>query len=137
MDQTDRLTVNNTENRGPRVATAGHVVFAVTMIALGIFGLIKGNFTPTWSGVPKGLPGREVLAYLCAVISLVCGLGLLWHRTAAVAARVLLICFLVWLLLVRAPTIFRAPAALDTWWSLGDTAVMADRKSTRLNSSHV
>jgi uncharacterized membrane protein len=108
-----------------RIASLGHAVFAVTMIALGVLGLIQGDFTPTWSGVPKGMPAREVLAYLCAVISLVCGIGLLWARTAVVASRMLLSSLLVWLLLVRGPFIFRAPTATVTWWALGDTAVMA------------
>ena len=94
------------------------------MIGLGILGLIKGGFTPTWTGVPKGLPAREALAYLCAVISLVCGIGLLWQRTATVAARVLLMYFLVWLLLFRLSHIFFAPTTTDTWWGCGDTAVM-------------
>jgi uncharacterized membrane protein len=107
-----------------RVASVGRVVFAATMIALGIFGMIQGDFTPTWAGVPKGLPAREGLAYLCAFVSLVTGIGLLWRRAGVVAARVLLIYLLVWLLLFRVPNIFRAPTALVTWWALGDTAVM-------------
>ena len=64
------------------------------MIALGILGLIQGDFTPTWTGVPKGVPAREVLAYLCAFISLGSGIGLLWQRTAVIASRVLLTSFL-------------------------------------------
>ena len=106
-------------DRAMRVASVGHVAFAATMIGLGILGLVKGNFTPTWTGVPKGLPAREALAYLC-----VCGIGLLWQRTAAVAARVLLIYLLIWLLLFRLSHIFFAPAVTDTWWGCGDTAVM-------------
>lgn len=31
----------------------------------------------------KGVPGREALAYLCAVVSLGSGIGLLWQRAAA------------------------------------------------------
>ena len=107
-----------------RVASAGHVFFAITMIALGIIGLIQGKFTPTWAGVPNSLPMREVLAYLCAFVSLLTGIGLLWPRAAVIAASVLLIYLLIWLLLFRLPNIFRAPTALDTWWSLADTAVM-------------
>lgn len=95
------------------------------MIALGILGLIQGNFTPPWTGVPKSVPVREGLAYLCAFVSLVTGMGLLWQRSAVVAARVLLIYLVVWLLLFRVPNIFRAPTALVTWWALGDTTVMA------------
>ena len=54
-------------------------------------------------------PRARSLAYLCAFISLVSGIGLLWQRTAVVAARVLLIYLLVWLLLFRVSHIFRAP----------------------------
>ncbi len=66
-----------------RIGSLGYAVFALTMISLGVLGLIKGDFTPIWTGVPKGMPAREVLAYLCAFVSLVTGIGLLWQRTAS------------------------------------------------------
>src|SRR5215831_7205315 len=108
-----------------RVANPGHAVFAAIMIALGILGLVKGDFTPIWAGVPKGFPMRDAVAYLCAFVSLFTGLGLLWRRTAAVAAGLLLIYLLAWLLLVRLSHTFVAPATTDTWWACGETAVMA------------
>lgn len=95
------------------------------MVALGIIGLIQGDFTPTWSGVPESFPARAVLSYLSACISLVAGIGLLFQRSAVIAARLLLGSFLVWLLLFRVPVVVSAPATTDGWWSLGDTAVMA------------
>lgn len=107
-----------------RIASLGHAAFAAIMISLGIAGLITGEFTPIWTGVPKGAPAREVLVYLCALISLASGIGLLWKRTAAVAARVLLIYLLVWLLLFRVSRIFLAPTATVTWWACGESAVM-------------
>lgn len=107
-----------------RIASIGHALFAATMIGLGIMGLMKGDFTPVWQPVPKVVPAREVLIYLCAIVSLGAGIGLLLRRTAATAARALLVCLLLCLLLLRVRAIFLAPASQDSWSGWGETAVM-------------
>jgi uncharacterized membrane protein len=107
-----------------RIASVGHVLFAATMMALGILGLVKGDFTPVWQPVPAGVPAREVLVYLCALISVACGIGLLWQRTAAPAARVLLAALSLWLLVFRLPRLFIAPASQNSWSGIGETAVI-------------
>lgn len=106
-----------------RIASLGHAVFAATMIALGIVGLIKGDFTPIWLPVPKGVPAREGLAYLCAFISLAAGIGLFWQRSAAVASRVLLSFLVAWLLLLDVPLLVLNPG-MQLTWALCKTAVM-------------
>src|SRR6266487_3748577 len=106
-----------------RIAWAGHAAFAATMIALGIVGLIKRDFVALWQPVSKGAPAREVLIYLCALISLASGIGLLWQRAAAAAARLLLAYFLLWLLLLRVPRIFTS-FSVGVWWAICQTAVM-------------
>ena len=75
------------------------------------------------AGTQKCARTRRLLAYLCAFISLVSGLGLLWKRAAAVASRVLLAYLLVWLLLLRVPDIFLSPT-VNFWWAACQTAVM-------------
>jgi uncharacterized membrane protein len=107
-----------------RIASVGQVVFAAALMALGILTLIKGNFVAVWLPGPKSVPGRDALVYFCAFICLASGIGLLWKRSAAAAVRVLLAFLLLWLLLVRVPGIFHAPAVEGSWFATGETGVM-------------
>ena len=90
------------------IASVGHAVFAALMIGLGIQGLITGEFTTVWQPIPRGVPAREVLVYLCALLSLASGIGLLWRRTAGLAARVLLGALVFWLPVWRVRAVFLA-----------------------------
>ena len=107
-----------------RIAGAGHAVFAATLIGLGIWGWVKGDFAAIWQPVSRDVPARELLSYLCATVSFACGVGLLWQRTAAAAARVLLAYLLLWLLAFKVPGIFRAPTTAVSYESCGETAVI-------------
>ena len=103
-----------------RIASAGHAVFAATLITLGILGLIKSDYAAVWQPIPRSVPA---LASVCAFISVACGIGVLWRRTAAAAARLLLVYLLLWLLVLRLPGIFLAPT-VEYWWAAAKTAVM-------------
>ncbi len=107
-----------------RIASVGHAVFAATLIALGILGLVQGGFGPIWDSVPKGLPGREILACLCSLVCLVCGVGLLLRRAAAAAARVLFIYLFIWMVLVKVRLIVLMPLVEGAYQSWGETAVI-------------
>lgn len=107
-----------------RIASVGHAVFAVTMIAVGIAGLMQGDFVQMWQPVPNTWPAREALVYLCAAVSLGCGAGLLWRRAAAPAARVLFFYSLIWMLLVKARFIALAPLTEGSYQSCGENAVI-------------
>ena len=106
-----------------RIASWGHALFSLTLIALGILGLVQGDFTPIWQPVPKGAPARELLVYLSAIVPLVSGIGLLLQRAAAVASRVLLGFLLAWLLLLDVPDFFLHPG-MQLTWAVCKTAVM-------------
>ena len=118
------MNASSVESRGLRIASAGHAVFAASMIWLGAMGLSRGDFVQVWQPVPKWVPAREALAYFCAVISLASGVGLLWQRTAAVAARVLFAALMVWVLAFRLPNLFFQTPLVLVAWTFGSTAVM-------------
>jgi len=120
------MTVSSSATgRAMRIASAGHAAFAVVMIWLGAMGLSTGTFVQVWQPVPAWVPGRTALAYLCAFISLASGLGLLWRRTAAVAARVIFASLMVWLLVLRLPNLFFQHPLVLVAWAFGSTGVMA------------
>lgn len=106
-----------------RVASAGHAVFAVTIVGLGVMGLMHGHLAPVWAPIPKGVPAYTMLVYCSALVSVACGVGLLCQRTAVLAARILLASWLGWMLVFRLPNLFFQPlfAAL---WPISETAVM-------------
>jgi hypothetical protein len=107
-----------------RIASRGHAVFAGTFVALGVAGLIKGDLNAVWEGVPAGASAHAPLAYLCALISLGCGVGLFWQRSAAFAARVLLAALVLWWFVFKLPEAARAPLVAVSWESLGETTVI-------------
>jgi uncharacterized membrane protein len=107
-----------------RITDAGQVVFAATMIALGVSGLVQRDFAAIWQPVPAGLPAREGLAFFCAAMTLATGAGLLRRRTAAVAAGFLLASLLLWLVLFKGRGLWLAPTDAASWESCGETAVL-------------
>ena len=105
-----------------RIASTGHAIFAVIMIGLGIIGLLHRDFVPVWNPAPNNSAG-SLLVFLCSLISLSAGTGLLVRRTASVAARLLLATLLLWLLLFRLPNFLVLPA-FAACWSVFPLAVM-------------
>lgn len=105
-------------------ARISRIVFAVVLIGLGILGLVNGGFAPGWEPVPESLPARQILAYVCDLIYLGCGIGLFWGRIASFVAGVLFTFLLLWLFLLRAPWLF-VSFGVDTWWSASSAALMA------------
>jgi len=105
-------------NRIPRLA---HIVFALGMMGLGVVLLVYGDFAMGW---PAWLPGRHALAYVAAAILLLGGAGLLFARTAPIAARVLLPFLLIWMAL-RVPALVMSPRIEVNWLAVGEIAVLA------------
>jgi uncharacterized membrane protein YphA (DoxX/SURF4 family) len=101
----------------------GIYVYALGAIALGVSGLVWGDFATDWQRVTPGVPFREALAYLTAVYELGAGLALLWPRTARIGAAMLGMLFLVFALL-WVPKIATAPLVWDSWGNFFEESSM-------------
>jgi len=104
--------------------TASQLLFALTFIALGVIGLVSGKFAPIWAGVPKTMPDRQLLAYVCTIVSLVCGAGLLTRRSTSPAALLLFAYLLVWTALFKFPLIIEQPLVEVAYQTNGENAVL-------------
>lgn len=106
-----------------RIANTGHAAFAIVMIGVGIIGILNREVMPVWNPIPGTGSAHQLLIYCGIAVSLLCGIGLLVQRTAAMASRLLLATFLIWMLLFRLPNFVRAPL-FAACWSVFPLAVM-------------
>jgi uncharacterized membrane protein len=111
------------EHTAVRIAGASQLAFAALLIALGVVGFALGVFSPIWQA-SRDLPGRDALVYICAAITLATGLGLVWQRTATIAAIVLCAALVWWFVTVRVRAVFHAPGAFGSWDSCAEGGVV-------------
>lgn len=103
----------------------GHVLLAAVMIALGIRGLLYGDFASVWQRIPiENLPGRQFFVYACAVLELGTGIGLLVRRTVRLSSCILFVFLLLWAVLLKLPAVVLMPQMEATWLGFGEIAVI-------------
>ncbi|PWT93866.1 MAG: DoxX family protein [Acidobacteria bacterium] len=99
--------------------------YAAVLIGLGVIGLIYGDFALVWQRIPIAyLPGRTIIAYACATLELVLGLGLLFDNTIRISSGLLFVYFLLWVVLLKLPAVIVKPSMEATWLGFGEIAVM-------------
>jgi len=74
--------------------------------------------------LPESVPAHELLTYVSITVSLATGAGLLAKRTAAPAAFVLMVYFLVWAALFKVPIIIHAPLEEVSYQNMGESLVL-------------
>lgn len=124
-----------------RYKQVAQTAFVTGLIGLGIFGLINGDFEGLWQLVPASFPGRQVMAYASATLILVCGIGLLWKRTEALAARVLFPYLALLVLVLKIPAVVKHPLVEVAWQAMSEIVVVftggwvlfaADKRALRI-----
>jgi hypothetical protein len=104
---------------------ASRMLFAITIVALGTTGLVNGDFALAWQHIPfRQLPGETVLAYICALIEVAVGVGLLLRPTLRLASGALFLYLLLWLVLLELPAIAVKPRDVGSWGTTGEIAII-------------
>ncbi|EJL35824.1 DoxX protein [Caulobacter sp. AP07] len=101
------------------------VLYGLGAIALGVIGLVFGDFALQWQPVPKDLPGHAILAALSAAALLLLGAGVLWRRTARIASAVLAAIYAVWVVLLHGPLIIAQPTSVAAWLGVAEILALA------------
>ncbi|WP_019465738.1 DoxX family membrane protein [Dyella japonica] len=105
--------------------TISQQFFALTMIALGVLGIIYGDVALVWQHLPiEHMPGAKAIAYVFALIELIAGIGLLLRTAAKTAAALLTAFLLLWAVLLKLPAVVVVPSMEATWLGFGEITVM-------------
>lgn len=101
------------------------LIFAATMVALGVTGLVNGDFALVWQNVPlHRQPERNVIADACAILELAAGVGLWFKPALTSTCRFLFVYMALWLVWLEVPTAIHSPLDAGAWGSVGEIAIM-------------
>lgn len=92
----------------------GNRVYGLGAVALGLVGLVWGDFATVWQPVQAGVPHREALAYIAASCLLCAGVAIQWRRSARAGLLVLATLYFIFALLWL-PRVVGYPQIFATW----------------------
>jgi len=101
------------------------VPYALGAFALGVLGVISGDFAFQWQPVPEHVPLRSVLASLSAAAMAGAALAAVLPRSAREGRLLLAIFFGVWAILLHGPLVAAQPGSVATWLGVAESAAMA------------
>jgi uncharacterized membrane protein YphA (DoxX/SURF4 family) len=98
----------------------GFHLYGLAAAALGLVGIIWGDFALVWQPVPAAVPGRTILAYVVGAALLSAGAAMQWRRTAVIGAEALTILYALGVLLLHVPQVAAHPMIFGTWSGLAE-----------------
>ena len=100
-------------------------VYGLGAVALGITGLVWGDFAVVWEPAAKGYAGPTPLGYVVAVLPLLAGLAMQWQRAAFYSALALFVPYCLAILLFDFPRGFAHPAEFGSWYGVLENSALA------------
>lgn len=106
------------------MTTFGTRVYGLGAVALGLVGLMWGDFALQWQPVPDSVPGRSVLAYVTGAALVLAGAALFWRRMAVFGAAALAALYAAGVILLHGPRLAAHPTALALWSGAAEHLVL-------------
>ncbi len=107
-----------------RYLRPGQILFAAGLAGIGVLSLMHHDFALQWQPVPQGIPAREQLALASGGLLVIGALGLFFKHTARVAALVLALFLLSWVLLLRLPPLLTRFLDIALWLGLCESLTL-------------
>jgi uncharacterized membrane protein YphA (DoxX/SURF4 family) len=99
-----------------RLATVGRLIFGLSMVVFGAQHFMYGGFIATL--IPPWLPGHLFWTYFFGVALIAAGISIVTGIQARLAAILLGVMFLLWIVVLHAPRVAATPHNGDEWSSL-------------------
>jgi len=100
--------------------------YGLGAVGLGVLGLVVGDFALQWQPAPKGLPAREALACLSALLLVAGGLAAVWRRTAAWGALGLGVMYGFWVVALHLPVALGGkPSDIGAWNAVAEALALS------------
>jgi uncharacterized membrane protein YphA (DoxX/SURF4 family) len=100
-------------------------VHGLAAVALGLVGLVWGDYAVVWNPAPDAVPGRSSLGYIVAVPFLVAGLAIQFQRTAYLGALTLALLYGLAVVFLDIPRVFAQPSEFLAWYGVAETLAIA------------
>ena len=100
-------------------------VYGFGAVALGVTGLVWGDFAVVWQPAANGYPGPKPLGYAVAVIPLLAGLAMQWQRAAFFGAAALFVPYCLAIVFFDVPRGFAHAADFGAWYGVLENSALA------------
>jgi uncharacterized membrane protein YphA (DoxX/SURF4 family) len=95
-------------------------IYGLGAVALGLLGLVWGDFAVVWQPVPDAVPGTTLLGYLAAIPFLLAGLAMQWRRTVGPGALALTVLYGLGVIFLDVPRVFAHASVFLSWYGVAE-----------------
>jgi uncharacterized membrane protein YphA (DoxX/SURF4 family) len=100
-------------------------IYGLGAIALGLVGLVWGDFAVVWQPVPDAAPAPSALAYVVALAPLLAGLVVQWPRAAGRSALALAGLYALAVIRFAVPRAIVHPSEFVNWYGIAEPLALA------------